>query len=123
MKKYPNFSRMLAILLVLAMLLPCISMTAFSQDIPCVEDGCSGKYRNGICSKDAAHFEAAPIEGGVYKISNSGQLYWFAALVNSGDNEYTGDNGDVYNAALTADITINADMEAEDKLAWIPIGL
>ena len=33
MKKYPNIRRTIAILLVLAMLLPCISMTAFSQDI------------------------------------------------------------------------------------------
>ena len=115
MKKYPNLSRALALLLVLALVLPCISMTAFSQDIPCAENGCSGKYRNGICSKDAAHYEAAPIEGGVYKISNAGQLYWFAALVNSGENDA--------DAALTADITINADMEAEDKLAWTPIGL
>ena len=115
MKKYPNISRMLAILLVLALLVPCISMTAFSQDIPCVEDGCSGKYLNGICTVDAAHFEAAPAEGGVYRISNAGQLYWFAALVNSGDNDS--------DAVLTADITINADMTAEEKLAWIPIGL
>ena len=68
MKKYPNISRMLAILLVLALLVPIISMTAFSQDIPCVEDGCSGKYLNGICTADAAHFEAAPAEGGVYRL-------------------------------------------------------
>ena len=115
MKKYPNLSRTLAILLVLALVLPCISMTAFSQDIPCAESGCSGKYRNGICSKDAAHYEAAPAEGGVYKISNAGQLYWFAALVNSGEVDA--------DAALSADITINADMSAEDKLEWIPIGL
>ena len=109
MKKYPNISRMLAILLVLALLVPNISMTAFSQDIPCAEDGCSGKYLNGICTVDAAHFEAAPAEGGVYRISNAGQLYWFAALVNSGDNDS--------DAVLTADITINADVAAEEKLA------
>ena len=115
MKKYPNISRMLAILLVLALLVPSISMTAFSQDIPCAEDGCSGKYRSGICTVDAAHFEAAPAEGGVYRISNAGQLYWFAALVNSGENDS--------DAVLTADITINADMSAEEKLAWTPIGL
>ena len=114
MKKYPNMCRAIVFLLVLAMLLPTISMTVFSQDIPCVEDGCSGKYRNGICS-EAGHYEAAPLEEGVYKISNAGQLYWFAALVNGGEVDA--------DAALTADITINADMEAEDKLAWTPIGL
>ena len=91
MKKYPNLSRTLVILLVLAMLLPCIGMTAFSADIPCAEAGCSGKYQNGICSGNAAHFEAAPKEGDVYRISNAGQLYWFAALVNAGGNEYNGD--------------------------------
>ncbi len=112
--KNRNMRRMLSVLLIWAMLLPAISMTAFSQDLPCAEDGCSGKYRNGICSA-AGHYEAAPVEAGICKISNAGQLYWFAALVNSGD--------DACNAALTADITINADMAAEDKLQWTPIGL
>ena len=114
MMKNRNMRRMLSVLLILAMLLPAISMTAFSQDLPCAEDGCSGKYRNGICSA-AGHYEAAPVEAGICKISNAGQLYWFAALVNSGD--------DACDAALTADITINADMTAENKLQWTPIGL
>ena len=123
MKNYQNFSRTLAILLVLAMLLPCVSMTAFSRDIPCAQDGCSGKYRNGICSENAAHFEAAPLEDGAYRISNAGNLYWFAALVNAGGNEYDGDNGQVCNAVLTGDIILNADMRADALLAWTPIGL
>ena len=50
MKNNRNFRRMISVLLVLAMLLPCISMTAFSQDLPCAEAGCSGKYRSGICA-------------------------------------------------------------------------
>ena len=114
MKNNRNIRRMISVLLILAMLLPCISMTAFSQDLPCAEAGCSGKYRSGICSA-AGHLEAAPIEDGIYRISNAGQLFWFAELVNGGENEYNGDNGDVYNAVLTADITIDAD--------WTPIGL
>ena len=122
MKKYRNICRMLSVLLVLAMLLPCIGMTANSADAPCAEDGCSGRYLGGICSA-AGHFEAAPAEGGVYRISNAGQLYWFAALVNAGENEYDGDNGEVYNAVLTNDIVLNADMAAGEKLAWTPIGL
>ena len=113
MMKNRNLSRTIAILLVLAMLLPCMSMSVFSQDIPCVEEGCSGKYRNGICSA-SGHFEAAPTEEGVYRISNAGQLYWFAALVNGGEADA--------DAVLTNDVTIN-DMTAEDKLAWTPIGL
>ncbi|MBP3659757.1 MAG: S-layer homology domain-containing protein [Oscillospiraceae bacterium] len=122
MKKYRNICRMLSVLLVLAMLLPCIGMTANSADAPCAEDGCSGRYLGGICSA-AGHFEAAPAEDGVYRISNAGQLYWFAALVNAGENEYDGDNGEVCNAVLTNDIVLNADMAAGEKLAWTPIGL
>ena len=116
MKKNRNISRVIALLLVLAMLLPSVSMTAFSADTPCAEEGCSGKYLSGICSA-AGHYEAAPIEDGVYRISNAGQLYWFAQLVNSGDNEYNGDNGDAYNAVLTADIILDGAPE------WVPIGL
>ena len=73
MMKNRNMRRMLSVLLILAMLLPCFSMTAFSTDIPCVEDGCSGKYLGGICSV-AGHYEAAPVEAGIYRISNAGQL-------------------------------------------------
>ena len=108
MKNNRNFRRMISVLLVLALLLPCISIPAFSQDLPCAEDGCSGKYRSGICSA-AGHLEAAPIEGGVYRISNPGQLFWFAELVNGGEVDA--------DAALTADITIDTD------LPWVPIGL
>ena len=122
MKKNRNISRIIAVLLVLAMMLSNVSMMVFSADSPCAEDGCSGTYRNGICSA-SGHYEAAPIEEDVYRISNAGQLYWFAALVNAGANEFGGDNGEVYNAVLTADIILNADMSAEDKLAWTPIGL
>ena len=117
MKKYRNISRILAAVLIMAMLLPGIGMSAFSADNPCTQDGCSGAYSNGICSADAAHHEAATLQDGIYQISNAGQLYWFAALVNSGANEYSGDNGDVYNAVLNADITVPA------GLAWTPIGL
>ena len=114
MKNNRNIRRMLSLLLVFALLMPYIGMSARSTDLPCAEDGCSGKYRNGICSV-AGHLEAAPLSGGVYQISNAGQLYWFAELVNGGNTDS--------DAALTADITINADMDSDDKLQWIPIGL
>ena len=116
MKKYRNICRMLSVLLVLAMLVPCFGLAANAAGSPCAEDGCSGEYLDGICSA-AGHFEAAPEEGGVYRISNAGQLYWFAALVNAGENEYEGDNGDTYDAVLTADIVIGEELE------WTPIGL
>ena len=117
MKKYQNLSRILSVLLVLAMALSCFGMTALAVAAPCGEAGCSGEYSNGICSADASHWEAAPIEGGVYRIGNAGQLFWFAALVNSGANEYAASNGQTYNAVLTADISIPGGMD------WTPMGL
>ena len=116
MMKNRNITRAIALALVLVMLLPNVGMQIFSADSPCAQDGCSGKYRNGICSA-AGHLEAAPQEGGVYRISNAGQLFWFAALVNAGENEYNGDNGDVYDAVLTGDISLDGEQ------AWTPIGL
>lgn len=118
MKKFRNTGRIIAILLILALLMPCIGMPASSVDMPCAADGCAGAYINGICSADASHYEAPAAENGIYHIGNAGQLCWFAALVNSGANEYgSGDNGDVYNAVLTADIIL------PDGLDWIPMGL
>ena len=58
------------------------------------------------CEKDA---------NGAYEIVNAGQLYWFAQQVN--DKEELSAN-----AVLTADITINADINAADRRNWTPIG-
>ncbi|MBR5958669.1 MAG: bacterial Ig-like domain-containing protein [Salinivirgaceae bacterium] len=58
---------------------------------------------------------------GYYAISNSGELYWFADLVNNGET--------AANAVLTADIVVNANvLTAEGELygtptySWTPIG-
>ncbi len=67
---------------------------------------------------------------GVYEISNAGQLYWFAALVNGTLLDGTAQNLSA-NAVLTADITVNTGvLDANGTLAsdvsgfkvWTPIG-
>ena len=105
------------------------------------------KYENGFCVGFKAdgtkcdHYQAAVkvtadnlaelgLEEsyiGYYAIGNAGQLYWFAAVVNSGydDMECT----QSLNGVLTGDITVNADV-LDDAGAlndgsfrtWIPIG-
>ena len=74
---------------------------------------------NGFCTCGA--YQPATLDGGVYQISNAGQLYWFAGLVNGG--EYGA------NAELTANITINENVLNENGelnsgtfREWTPIG-
>ena len=75
----------------------------------CAEAGCTGIYSdNGFCSADAAHYEAAKLNGDIYEISNAGQLFWFAAKVNAGDSDING--------------KLMKDINLEDK-AWTPIGI
>ena len=52
---------------------------------------CSGdhSYSNGFCTACDA-YEPAVLNGDVYEISNAGQLYWFAAQVNNGNNAING---------------------------------
>jgi len=61
--------------------------------------------------------EPAQVDG-IYQISNVGELYWFAQLVNSGTTDAS--------AVLTADIMVNRDIAGETqtyRLArWVPIG-
>lgn len=71
---------------------------------------------NGFCTGCDA-YEPAKLVNGVYQISNAGNLYWFAAKVNGGEN-YT-------NAILTKDITVNEGAmtaETTNARAWTPIG-
>ena len=46
-------------------------------------------YDNGFCTACGGYQEAAYVDG-VYEISNAGQLYWFAQLVNSGSTRVNG---------------------------------
>ena len=82
--------------------------------------GPAHSYENGFCTECGA-YEPAVLNGNVYEISNAGQLYWFAQLVNSG--EYTA------NGKLTADITVNENVMNSDGTlgsgtfrAWTPMG-
>ena len=76
----------------------------------CKEAGCEGAYGyNGICSADAAHYQAAVLNetDSVYEISNAGQLFWFAAKVNSEDYNING--------------ILMKDIDLENR-EWTPIG-
>ena len=76
----------------------------------CEEADCEGAYGyNGICSANDAHYQAAVYNetGSVYEISNAGQLFWFAAKVNSGTYEIDG--------------ILMKDIDLENR-EWTPIG-
>lgn len=70
-------------------------------------------YANGFCT-GCGKYQPAELNGAVYKISNAGQLFWFAALVNG-----TLTDGTAQNAAACAVLTTNIDLTGE---AWTPIG-
>ena len=63
---------------------------------------------NGICTRDASHFQEPTLSSGYYQIANYGNLCWFRDKVNSGS--YT------IKAMQTADITI------PDGVTWGGIG-
>lgn len=66
-------------------------------------------YKNGICTNVAGetHYEEALLNGGIYEISNAGQLYWFANKVNEGLMSIKG--------KLTSDIDL-------ENNSWLAIG-
>ena len=75
-------------------------------------------------------YEPATQQNGVYQISNAGQLYWFAGLVN-GDTNIIGSGvqqNKAANAVLTDNITINSDVlgavasSSTPTYTWTPIG-
>lgn len=89
---------------------------------------------NGFCTKDSTHYQPATLNEttGNYEISNAGQLYWFAGLVNGtldGVEQNT-----LANAVLTANITVNENLldslqydtegnvsNGSDFISWTPI--
>ena len=70
-------------------------------------------YANGFCT-GCGKYQPAELNGDVYEISNAGQLFWFAALVNG-----TLTDGTAQNAAASAVLTTNIDLTGAD---WTPIG-
>ncbi len=88
-----------------------ISKTNHDESVP---------YDNGFCTNCDA-YEPAVLEDGVYKISNAGQLYWFAAKVKDGNSFINGE--------LTENIVVNTGdvsgcegTKAEGWREWTPIG-
>ena len=89
---------------------------------------------NGFCTKDSTHYQPATLNEttGNYEISNAGQLYWFAGLVNG--NLDGVEQNTLANAVLTANITVNENLldslqydtegnvsNGSDFITWTPI--
>lgn len=85
---------------------------------------------NGFCIYCESYQPATLNSDGVYEISNAGQLYWFASLVN-GDRthaDFESQNG-AANAILVKDIVVNdgdisklASAQSNSLRKWSPIG-
>ena len=84
---------------------------------------------NGFCTNCGAYepCTGSGTSGSPYQIGNAGNLYWFACVVNNDTlncEDYYASNS--RNAAacatLTADITINNDINSESARLWKPIG-
>ena len=148
MKKLTVSILTVALLLLAALGVGIFTASATGGD-PCISaPDCTGCYENGICSADPTHYQPAVPNGvgangqPLYEISNAGQLYWFAALCDSGvdldtpsDSWYVGGVSyreyDIpYNAVLTADVTLNESVlvngalrsDTEGLVQWDPIG-
>ena len=72
-------------------------------------------FQPAVETKDTYDINNDGIKDNVYEISNAGQLYWFAGLVNGTLTDGTSQNQSA-NAVLTADI----DLSGMDN--WTPIG-
>ena len=83
---------------------------------------------NGFCKNYPTHYQKPEEVNGVYQIANAGQLYWFAAYVNTYDYDNATYPNVAANAVLTADITVNEGdvagcdgTKAEGWRDWTPI--
>ncbi len=80
-------------------------------------------YVDGVCTGCGKEENAPLLTDGWYEISNSTELYWFAARVNSGYNNINGRlvaDIVVNDSVLKADGTLNGD--GSSFTAWTPIG-
>ena len=98
----------------------CMAITMVPSVALAAESGT--KYDSNGFAEDGSYQPAVQAEDGVYEISNAGQLYWFAQLVNgyyNSESDYAlGQN--TANARLTADITVNETVN-ESARTWMPI--
>ncbi|MGN0532876.1 MAG: fibronectin type III domain-containing protein [Eubacterium sp.] len=103
-----------------------------NSDVPAL----GHEFVNGYCTR-CLNADTTPVkpkgDGTVespYEISNAGELYWFAGLVNGTLTDGTAKNSSA-NAKLTADITVNRNVlkadgsiadDTRDFAVWKPIG-
>ncbi len=85
-----------------------------------------GGYQPALLTEGKHDVDGDGVKDAVYEISNAGQLYWFAAMVNGDDGMEKNPSA---NAILTCDITLNSGVLDEngalaDRNArkWKPIG-
>lgn len=121
MKPKRILSLLISLVMLLSLLPGNIVLAASGDGTACAAEECGGTYKNGFCSENSTHCQAAELKDGYYEISNAGQLYWFAAKVNAGDV--------AINARLTDNIVINenvlktdGNLNSGDFRTWTPIG-
>ena len=131
-RKTTKIAGILLTLVMLVTMLGAFSLMASAADgDACTSTAdCTGTYANGFCTEcDAFQPAVYNEEKGYYEISNAGQLFWFAGLVN-GTLDGVAQNASA-NAILTADIDLNigatinknGTYESLDVLRkWTPIG-
>ncbi|MBQ9080759.1 MAG: hypothetical protein IJY27_06780 [Clostridia bacterium] len=143
----------LAVVMAVIMIIGMALTTGAADGGACTTEGCTGTYTNGFCSADSTHYEVAQqvsethhpelnsTHNGYYAIENAGQLYWFAAQVDSraiGNVETISMTSNfskatyytvTVNAVLTDNITVNQNvLNASGNLnsgtfrEWTPIG-
>ena len=90
---------------------------------------CDCSYQPAVLTTDKYDIDGDGTKDEVYEISNAGQLYWFAALVN---RDIIQSYSVGYNAVLTKDIIVNKNVldeegnlssNSENFRKWIPIGI
>ena len=89
--------------------------TTYTDTKTVTSEGGGHKYVNGFCTVCNEYEEAVEVDG-VYQITNGGQLYWFAQLVNTSGNDA------VIDAVLVNDIVVNEGTLSAASRAWTPIG-
>ena len=89
---------------------------------------CNEVYQPAELTTDKYDMDGDGSKDAVYEISNAGQLYWFAGLVNGTISGVTQNTS--ANAVLTADIVVNEDVLKSDGTLnegtfkeWTPVGV
>ena len=116
----------------LTMLMLVVAMPTFAglQSYDSNGFGSDGSYQPATLTTGKYDINGDGTKDDVYEISNAGQLYWFAGLVNGTLTDGTSQNT-YANAVLVSDITVNSGvLKADGTLrddpsglrSWTPIG-